>query len=74
MFKCQKTGKLSQPGESANKLVTHVRNRTYYRRNHKTASDEIVGHGTEIAREILVCREYFAEAMAAGFKPQLVKE
>jgi hypothetical protein len=63
MFKCQKTGRYSQPGEIANKLVTHVRNRTYYRYNHKSGQDEII-----------VCKEYLAEALAAGFKPQVVVE
>ena len=74
MFYCQATKKLVPAGEAAHKLVTHVRNRTYYRRNHKTGSDEIIGHGSEIAREILVCKEYFAECQANGFQPQVVRE
>ena len=74
MFKCQVTGRLSQPNEPAHRLVTHIRNRTYYRRNHKTGQDDIIGHGSEVVREILVCREYYDSQIAAGFKPAIVKE
>jgi hypothetical protein len=73
MFKCEKTGRLSQPNESSSRLVTHVRNVVYRVRNTKIGgSDEIVGHGTEIVREITVCNGYYAEAMANGFVPTVV--
>jgi hypothetical protein len=42
-----------------------------------TVSDnfqELEGHGWEIVREITVSQEYYNQQMAAGFKPQLVKE
>ena len=74
MFKCQATGKITNPNEPAHRLVTHVRSRTYIRKNYKTGSDEMVGHGTEIVREILVCKEYAAECAAKDFQPQLVGE
>lgn len=73
MFYCQATKRLSQPGESAQKLITHVRNKTYLRRNHKTNQDEAIGHGVETVREILVSNEYYQKAMADGFKPAVVK-
>lgn len=74
MFKCQATKRLSQPGESAERLVTHVRNRTYTRWNHKKAEPEVVGHGTETVREILVCKEHYLKLMAEGFQPQVVRD
>ena len=74
MFKCEATKTQTNPNEAAHRLVTHVRNRTYTRRNYKTGQDEIVGHGTEVAREILVCKSYYEQVMADGFKPQVVKE
>ena len=73
MFYCEATKVLVPANESACKLVTHIRNKTYTRRNHKTASDEIIGHGTEVVREILVSKEYYAEVMAKGFQPQVVR-
>jgi hypothetical protein len=74
MFTCQATGLRSRPGESAAKLVTHIRNRTYTRYNHKTTQDEIVGHGSEIVREITVSKEYYNQVMAQGFTPKVVVE
>jgi hypothetical protein len=76
MFYCGITGKLSQPGESAFKLVTHVRQRTYVR-THFNADEETVntvGHGTEIVREILCSREAYDKLMAEGFQPEVVKD
>lgn len=73
MFYCQATKKLSKPGEPAAKLVTHVRNRTYFRWNPKRGEQEAIGHGTEIVREILVSKEYYAKVMAEGFQPQVVR-
>jgi hypothetical protein len=74
MFKCQATGFLSKPNEGAHRLVTHIRNKTYYRHNRKSGQDEIAGHGTEIVREILVSKEHYAKLMAQGFQPQVVRE
>jgi hypothetical protein len=73
MFYCQKTGALSQPNEPAHKLVTHIRNKTYFRYNPKSKQDEAIGHGTEIVREVLVSKEYLAEQTAKGFQPQVVQ-
>ena len=72
MFYCQATKRLVPAGETAHKLVTHIRHRTYTRVNHKTKQEETIGQGTEIVREILVSKEYHAEAIANGFKPQVV--
>jgi hypothetical protein len=74
MFKCAKTGKMTKPNEPAHRLVTHIRNTTYTRPNYKTGQDEVIGHGSEIAREVLVCKEYYAECLANGFQPQVVVE
>jgi hypothetical protein len=74
MFYCQATKKLSKPNEPAHKLVTHVRNRAYTRWNHKKNDHEVIGHGVEVVREILVCREYYEKCMAEGFQPQVVRE
>jgi len=74
MFRCKATARLSRPNESARMLVTHVRNRTYFRWNRKTLQEEVAGHGTEIVREIMVLPEYYAEMMAKGFQPEVVKE
>jgi hypothetical protein len=73
MFKCQATGRLVPAGESAHRLVTHVRSKTYTRWNHKKNDHEAIGHGSEIVREILVCKEYFAEATANSFQPEVVR-
>lgn len=35
---------------------------------------EIIGHGYETVREILVSGEHYAKLMAEGFRPQLVRE
>jgi hypothetical protein len=68
------TGRFSKPNETAHKLVTHVRNKTYFRYNHKTGQEEITGHGTEIVREIMVTRECATDMAIKGFKPQVVVE
>lgn len=73
MFICQATKTLSKPNEKARKLVTHVRNRTYYRWDRKAGAEVAVGHGIETVREITVSQEYYNQAMAAGFKPQVVR-
>jgi hypothetical protein len=74
MLYCQASKKLSKPNEGSRKLVTHVRNKTYYRWNRKSGQEEIDGHGWEVVREILVSQEYYNQALAAGFKPEVVKE
>jgi hypothetical protein len=74
MFVCQLTGKQSKCGEQPKKLVTHIRNKTYYRVNHKTGMRDVVGYGTEIVREALISSEHYNKLMAEGFVPQVVKE
>ena len=73
MFYCKLTKRLSKSGESAAKLVTHVRAKVYTRWNHKTAQDEAIGEGVEIVREVLVSKEHYAKLMAEGFQPQVAK-
>ena len=73
MYYCQATKVLVPARQAANKLVTHIRPKTYYRVNHRTGLREAVGEGTEIVREILVSREYYEQAISNGFQPELVK-
>jgi hypothetical protein len=73
MFKCQVTGAQTQANEPAHRLVTHIRQRTYYRHNPKTGQDEVIGQGSEIVREALVCKEFYQSAMANSFQPTVVK-
>jgi hypothetical protein len=74
MFRCFFTKKLSKPGEHPYRLVTHIRNKTYYRLNSKTGAKEVVGYGTETVREVMVSAEHYAKLMADGFIPVLVKD
>jgi hypothetical protein len=72
MFRCQATNKVVPAGTPANRLVTHIRNKTYYRLN-KYGDEVACGQGTEIVREILVSKEYADEMKAKGFTPAVVQ-
>lgn len=50
MFICGKCRESSQPGERARRLTLAERARTY-----KDDSGNVVGTGTEIVKEVLVC-------------------
>lgn len=56
MFKCEVTGKMSNPGEKCNKIVTGTREKIYYKtiKNEETLQwEEIVqGIGWEIVSSI----------------------
>jgi hypothetical protein len=71
MFICKATKFNTKPNESACHLVTHIRHKTYYRKD-KYGQDVISGQGQEIVREILVCREYYDKVMAENFQPHVV--
>ena len=71
MYRCQATNVLVPTGP-AYRLVTHVRPRIYSRINHKTGLPEVMGEGSEIAREILVSKEYYERAMTHNFQPAVV--
>lgn len=73
MFKCQATNKVVPAGVPANRLVTHIRNKTYYRTN-KYGDEVVSGQGTEIVREILVSKEYADKMKAEGFQPSVVAD
>lgn len=73
MYHCQATGKLVPAGTPATKLVTHIRNKTYYRTN-KYGDQVVNGQGTEIVKEILVSKEYAEEMKAKGFTPAVVSD
>lgn len=46
MFRCQVTGKMSQPGDKCNKIVVERRERLYKR------DGEVIARGWEVVREI----------------------
>jgi hypothetical protein len=56
MFKCQITGKMSRPGEKANKIIVETRPKTYYGwfLNEETGKMEHheVARGWEIVKEV----------------------
>lgn len=62
MFKCQKCGKVTEPNEKLNKIVTKTREREYVNTvlNKKTkATFEKITKGTEIVSEIGVCTKCY---------------
>ena len=72
MYYCQATGKLVAANEVSHRLVTHIRLRDYFRKD-KYDQDVKCGEGFETVREIFVSKEYHSEAMANGFKPEVVR-
>ncbi len=76
MYRCAVSGKVSQPGEPAYKVVTKTRNKVYFQnqldKNGKPVLDAEgknvkyrAGEGREIVQEIVVCKEVF-EKMTGG--------
>lgn len=59
MFKCEITGKFSKPGDKAIRLVTQRRERFYFevKGRQEEESDEPIGSGWEIVKEITVTLE-----------------
>jgi len=53
MFRCEKCGKLSVPGEKAHKLVTGKRERIYNVKDRYGETRQV--KGWEIEKEITVC-------------------
>ena len=64
MFRCQVSGKLSQPREGAFKLVTKTRKREYFKNDIKTGLPVKIGEGSEIVEEKIVCKAVYDAAMA----------
>lgn len=58
MFRCAITGKVTQPGEPMNRVVTQTRKVTY--REKRDGELVVVGKGTEIVKEIAVSAEGLA--------------
>lgn len=58
MYRCQISKKLSVPGEPAYKIVTETRTKEYFRYEDKIST------GTEIVKELLVCREEYLKHRA----------
>jgi hypothetical protein len=60
MFICEVSGRVSEPGEKAFKIVTQTRTRDYFEYRQKDEKSPKllvkVGEGFEIVREKLVCR------------------
>jgi len=69
MYKCQKCGKVTNPGEKLNKIVTATREKIYTNpilgKDGKLVKDrfgnilEKITHGTEICGELCVCDKCF---------------
>lgn len=57
MFRCQKTGKVSAPGEKPFRIVIETRDQTYINYPKDPKKDPKTSHGWEIVRELLVCKE-----------------
>jgi hypothetical protein len=64
MFRCQKTGKLSKPGEKPVRVVIETREKTYTIPARDPRKDPKVTHGWEIVRELLVLPEVAAQLQA----------
>ena len=62
MFKCQISGRISEPGEASFKLVTKTRKRDYFKNDVKTGLPVKIGEGWEIVEEKQVCKEVFEKA------------
>ncbi len=56
MFRCQKTGKVSAPGEKPIRVVVATRFQTYTN-DRGPKREPYVTHGYEIVKELLVCQE-----------------
>lgn len=61
MFKCAITGKLSQPGDKVNRIVTKTRAKEYFESRYNEDTDRyenvLVGRGWEIVEEVLATDE-----------------
>lgn len=64
MFRCQVSGKISEPREGAFKLVTKTRKKEYFKNDIKTGQPVKIGEGTEIVEEKTVCKAIYDAAMA----------
>lgn len=72
MYRCAISGKVSQPGEPAYKVVTKTRNKVYFQnqlgKDGKPVLDRDgknltyrAGEGTEIVQELVVCKEVYLQ-------------
>lgn len=67
MYRCEVSGKLSQPNERAYKLVTKTRKREYFKDDPKTGQPVKIGEGFEIVEEKVVCKDVY-DAATAGLQ------
>lgn len=56
MYRCQVTGRLSNPGDACHKIVVETRSRTYKHWDREN-EEEWFTQGTEIVREINACEQ-----------------
>lgn len=61
MFRCQKTGKLSKPGEKPVRVIVATREKTYYTPHKDPRKEPKVTNGWEIVKELLVLPEVAAQ-------------
>lgn len=64
MFRCQKTGKLSKPGEKPVRVIVATREKTYHIPSKDPRKEPRVTHGWEIVQELLVLPEVAAQMQA----------
>lgn len=61
MFRCQKTGKLSKPGEKPVRVVVATREKTYQIPSKDPRKEPRTSQGWEIVKELLVLPEVAAQ-------------
>lgn len=62
MFKCQISGRISQPRERAFKIITKTRNKTYTLTRFNSVEKtefQVESQGSEIVQELMVCEEIY---------------
>ena len=57
MFKCEKCGRITEPGEKQHKKVIETREKIY--KNEDKHGNIKTSKGTEIVKEINICEECF---------------
>jgi hypothetical protein len=69
MFYYQDTGKVSRPNEAQRKVVTKIRQVTYYNDPVNPSVEEpVVSYGTEIVEEVAVSPGYTGSPVVVGRK------
>lgn len=59
MFRCEKCGKITKPGEKQSKKVIKTREKSYINKDKYGKEKITIGH--EIVKEINICEECFSK-------------